>query len=285
MSDTAPENQKDIVRLTRDADVPSVAIMTLNRPEAMNSFNIAVFMRMMELFAELNSDASVRAIVLTGEGRAFCAGADISDGFGSAGLDYKAEKVDGVTRDTGGVLNLAIAKLDTPVIAAINGSAVGVGLTMTLPCDIRIAAKKAKYSFPFVRRGIVFDGAASFYLPKLVGFSKATQWSLTGSYIDPEDGLHSGLFSELHDNEDVLPRAMELAKDIAVNCSPEAVSQNKRLLRATMLGHGALAAEPFAAHMEESELLEKAFVSPDCEEGVRAFLEKRPPRFKDRSAS
>ena len=136
-----------------------------------------------------------------------------------------------------------------------------------------------------MRRGIVFDGAASFYLPKLVGFSKATQWSLTGSYIDPEDGLHSGLFSELHDNEDVLPRAMELAKDIAVNCSPEAVSQNKRLLRATMLGHGALAAEPFAAHMEESELLEKAFVSPDCEEGVRAFLEKRPPRFKDRSAS
>lgn len=275
----------DIVLSTRDTEVGAVAIMTLNRPEAMNSFNIALFMRMMDVFAELEADNSVRAIVLTGEGRAFCAGADISDGFASAGLDYQAEKVDGVSRDTGGVLNLAIAKLDTPVIAAINGSAVGIGLTMTLPCDIRIAAKTAKYAFPFVRRGIVFDGAASFYLPKLVGFSKATQWSLTGSYIDPEEGLNSGLFSELHDNEDVLPRALELARDIAVNCSPEAVAQNKRLLRATMLGHGALSTEPFAAHMEESELLEKAFVAPDCEEGVRAFLEKRPPRFKDRDAS
>jgi enoyl-CoA hydratase/carnithine racemase len=272
----------DIVLSTRDNEVGSVAIVTMNRPEAMNSFNVAVFQRMLSVFAELEKDQSVRAIVLTGQGRAFCAGADISDGFGSAGLDFEAERVDGVPRDTGGVLNLAISKLDTPVIAAINGSAVGVGLTMTLPCDIRIAANKAKYAFPFVRRGIVFDGAASFFLPKLVGFSKATQWSLTGSYIDPADGLQSGLFSELHDNADVLPRALELARDIAVNCSPEAVSQNKRLLRQTMLGHGALATEPFAAHMEESDLLEKAFISPDCEEGVRAFLEKRPPQFADR---
>lgn len=272
----------DIVLSSRDSDVGSVAIVTLNRPKAMNSFNIALFQRMVTVFDELDRDDSVRAIVLTGQGRAFCAGAGISDGFGSAGLDFEAERVDGVPRDTGGVLNLAIARLDTPVIAAINGSAVGVGLTMTLPCDIRIAARKAKYAFPFVRRGIVFDGAASFYLPKLVGFSKATQWSLTGSFIDPEDALNAGLFSELHDNEAVLPRAMELARDIAINCSPEAVSQNKRLLRATMLGHGILATEPFTAHMAESDLLEQMFVAPDCEEGVRAFLEKRAPRFADR---
>ncbi|MGB3456502.1 MAG: enoyl-CoA hydratase-related protein [Litorimonas sp.] len=271
-----------IVLSERDADVGSVAVVTMNRPEAMNSFNVAVFQRMLRVFDELERDDSVRAIVLTGQGRAFCAGADISDGFGSAGLDFEAERVDGVPRDTGGVLNLAISRLDTPVIAAINGSAVGVGLTMTLPCDIRIAANKAKYAFPFVRRGIVFDGVASFFLPKLVGFSKASQWSLTGSYIDPEDGLRAGLFSELHDNADVLPRALELARDIAVNCSPEAVSQNKRLLRDTMLGQGTLATAPFAAHMKESDLLEKAFVAPDCEEGVRAFLEKRPPRFADR---
>lgn len=285
MSETAPEHQKDVVLVRRDENTPSVAIMTMNRPDAMNSFNVAVFLRMMELFAELEADKTVRVIVLTGEGRAFCSGADISDGFGSAGLDYKAERVDGVPRDTGGVLNLAIAKLDIPVIAAINGAAVGIGLTMTLPCDIRIAASKTKYAFPFTRRGIVFDGAASFYLPKLVGFSKATQWSLTGSYIDPEDGLRSGLFSELHDRDDVMPRALELARDIAVNCSPESVTQNKRLLRATMMGHGALASEPFAAHMAESELLEKAFVSPDCVEGVRAFLEKRSPRFADRQSN
>ncbi|MEM9600870.1 MAG: enoyl-CoA hydratase-related protein [Pseudomonadota bacterium] len=272
----------DIVLSTRDDEVGSVAIVTMNRPEAMNSFNNHVFRRMLDIFDALERDDSVRVIVLTGQGRAFCAGADISDGFGSAGLDVDAERVDGVPRDTGGVLNLAIAKLDTPIIAAINGAAVGIGLTMTLPCDIRIAANKAKYAFPFTRRGIVFDGAASFYLPKLVGFSKATQWSLTGDYIDPEDGLRSGLFSELHDNADVLPRAVELARDMAINCSPESVAQNKRLLRRTLLGHGALETEPFAAHMEESALLERAFVSPDCEEGVRAFLERRAPQFRDR---
>jgi len=272
----------DIVLSTRDSEVDSVAVMTLNRPEAMNSFNAALFQRMMTVLAELEQDPSVRAIVLTGQGRAFCAGADISDGFGSAGLDFEAERVDGVPRDTGGVLNIAISKMDTPIIAAINGAAVGIGLTMTLPCDIRIAASKAKYAFPFTRRGIVFDGAASFFLPKLVGFSKAAQWSLTGSYIDPDDALRSGLFSELHDNDEVLPRALELARDMAVNCSPEAVAQNKRLLRASMLGHGVLAGEPFAAHMEESALLETAFVSPDCEEGVRAFLERRAPSFADR---
>mgnify|MGYP001796656770 CR=1 FL=1 len=273
----------DIVLSTRDHEVGSVAIVTMNRPEAMNSYNNHVFRRMLDIFDALERDDSVRVIVLTGQGRAFCAGADISDGFGSAGLDVDAERVDGVPRDTGGALNLAIAKLDTPIIAAINGAAVGIGLTMTLPCDIRIAANKAKYAFPFVRRGIVFDGAASFYLPKLVGFSKATQWSLTGDYVDPEDGLRSGLFSELHDNADVLPRALELARDMAVNCSPESIVQNKRLLRRTLLGHGALETEPFAAHMEESALLERAFVSPDCEEGVRAFLERRTPQFQDRN--
>lgn len=274
----------EIVLSARDSKVGSVTIVTMNRPDALNSFNGAVFHRMTDVLAALEADNSVRVIVLTGQGRAFCAGADISGGFDSADLSAGVETVDGVPRDMGGMLNLAIAALDTPIIAAINGAAVGVGLTMTLPCDIRIGARGAKYALPFVRRGIVFDGAASFYLPKLVGFSKATQWSLTGSYIDPEDGLRAGLFSELHDAAEVMPRALELARDIAVNCSPEAVAQNKRLLRATMLGHGVLETEPFAAHMRESTVLEQAFASSDCAEGVRAFLEKRPPDFDDRSA-
>lgn len=275
----------DSFKITRDPDAPGVVVMTMSRPAAMNSFNIAQFHAMLKGFTALAADKTVRCAVLTGEGRAFCAGADISEGFGSSGFYTDVEFVDGVPRDTGGQLNLAISRVNVPIIAAINGAAVGIGLTMTLPCDIRIAACKAKYAFPFTRRGIVFDGAASFFLPKLVGFSKATQWSLTGSYIDPDDGLQSGLFSELHDNADVLPRAMELARDIAVNCSPEAVAQNKRLLRATMLGHGALAGGPFEAHMQESVLLEDAFAAPDCEEGVRAFLEKREPKFVDRKTS
>ena len=267
----------ETIKLTRADD--GVAVLTMHRPEAMNSFNLRMFSDMMDAFKTLGADKGVRAVVLTGEGRAFCAGADISDGFGSAGLDgVEVERVDGTPRDTGGVLNLAIGRLDVPVIAAINGSAVGVGMTMTLPCDIRIAARKAKYAFPFVRRGIVFDGAASFYLPKLVGFAKAAQWSLTGSYIDPEDGLRSGLFSELHNNADVLPRAMELARDIAVNCSPEAVALNKQLLRDVLEGRS----NPFEAHMSESVHLTRMFHEHDCNEGVRAFLEKRDPQFEDR---
>lgn len=267
----------ETIRIERQDN--GVAVLTMNRPHAMNSFNLRMFSDMLQAFNALGADRSVRCIVLTGEGRAFCAGADISDGFGSAGLDgVEVERVDGVPRDTGGVLNLAIAKINVPVIAAINGAAVGVGLTMTLPCDIRIAARGKKYAFPFVRRGIVFDGAASFFLPKLVGFSKATQWSLTGAYIDSEDALASGLFSELHAAADVLSRAMAIANDIAVNGSPEAVALNKQLLRAVMLGE----ASPFAAHMAESAHLTRMFHEPDCEEGVRAFLEKRPPAFQDR---
>ena len=273
----------DTFRIERDADAPGVVVMTMARPEAMNSFNVAQFFSMLDAFEAVRHDKSVRAIVLTGEGRAFCAGADISQGFASSGFGDGAdarqvETVDGLARDTGGQLNIAISKVNVPIIAAMNGAAVGIGLTMVLPCDIRIAARGAKYAFPFVRRGIVFDGAASFFLPKLVGHSKAAQWSLTGSYIDPEDGLRSGLFSELHDAGDVLPRAMELARDIAVNCSPESVAQNKRLLRAVMLGE----ASPFDAHMEESRILSEMFVAPDCMEGVQAFLQKRAPEFEDR---
>ncbi len=265
-----------------DSENPGVRILTINRPEAMNSFNVHLFLEMKKTFEALGQDPSVRAIVLTGAGRAFCAGADISDGFSSSGFDYKAEYVDGVARDTGGMLNLAIFGLDVPVIAAMNGSAVGIGLTMTFPCDIRIAAKKAKYAIPFTRRGIVFDGAASWFLPQLVGFSKAYEWSLKGDFIAPEDGLSSGLFSELLDNADVLPRALELARDLAQNCSPTSVSNMKRLLRRSMLGNGVMQDAPFALHLQESAMLKEAFPSHDCEEGVKAFLEKRAPEFKDR---
>lgn len=268
----------DTFKIERDPENEGVVVMTMNRPEAMNSFNIAQFHAMYDGFNSVGADKSVRAIVLTGEGRAFCAGADISQGFSSSGFDTDIEHVDGVPRDTGGMLNLAISRVNVPIIAAINGAAVGVGLTMTLPCDFRIAAKGQKYAFPFVRRGIVFDGVASFFLPKLVGFSKAAQWSLTGSYIDPEDALASGLFTELLDKDDVLPRAMELARDIAANCSPEAVALNKQLLRATMHSEGTA----FERHMSESAHLARMFVAHDCTEGVQAFLEKRPPKFKDR---
>lgn len=273
-----------LVLTTRDGQVPSVALLTMNKAESMNSYNMALHTALLESIQAADKDPSIRVIVLTGAGRAFCAGADISGGFSGAELDggMGVEKVDGIKRDAGGILNLAIFECDTPIIAAINGAAVGIGATMTLAMDLRIASKKSKFAFPFARRGIVFDGAASWFLPRLVGFAKANEWILKANILTAEELRQAGLVSEVCEPEDVLPRSLEIARDIAVNCSPTSVSNNKRLLRASMLGHGTLQDAPFDMHIMESAMLEKAFVSKDCAEGVQSFLEKRAPKFEDR---
>jgi len=267
---------------TRDEQAPAVCILTLNRPEAMNSYNLALHTAMLEAIQAADADPSVRVIVVTGAGRAFCAGADISEGFGSSGVDAVPEMHNGIMRDAGGILNLAVFECDTPIIAAVNGAAVGIGATMLCPMDIRIGSNKTKYAFPFARRGIVFDGAASWFLPRLVGFAKANEWILKANFIPAQELQQAGFFSEICDPEEVLPRALELARDIAVNCSPTSTANNKRLLRASMFAHGTLGDAPFGSHMMESEMLVKAFVSDDCAEGVQSFLEKRAPKFKDR---
>lgn len=271
-----------LVLVTRDDQTPSVALLTLNRPEAMNSYNMALHEAMLSAIQAADADPSVRVIVMTGAGRAFCAGADISEGFSSAGVDSVPEMHEGEMRDAGGILNLAVFDCDTPIIAAVNGAAVGIGATMLCPMDIRIGSNRAKYAFPFARRGIACDGAASWFLPRLVGFAKANEWILKASFISADELQRAGFFSEICDPEDVLPRALELARDIAVNCSPTSTANNKRLLRASMLGGGTLGEAPFTLHMMESKMLNKAFVSPDCAEGVQSFLEKRAPQFKDR---
>ena len=270
--------------ISRDSENASVAVLTLNRPEAMNSFNLAMHRELQRAYKALDADPKVRVIVVTGAGRAFCAGADISNGFGSAGLSEKPTMHGDVSRDAGGELVLDMFNLDTPLIGAINGHAVGIGATMTMPMDIRICSEKTKWAFPFARRGIVFDGAASWFLPRLVGWAKATEWSLKADIIWPDEMHRAGYVSEVHPPEAVLPRALELARDMAQNCSPTSTANIKRLLRNSMLGYGALDDGPFKAHIEESKALNTAFVSSDCEEGVRAFLEKRPPKFSDRSA-
>lgn len=272
------------VLISRDTDVKSVSLVTLNRPEAMNSYNIALHNDLLAAIDHLDKDPSVRVIVVTGAGRAFCAGADISEGFGSSDFN-QGEDHDGVERDKGGILNLRIFECDTPIIAAINGAAVGIGATMLIPMDIRIASEKSKFAFPFARRGIVFDGAASWFLPRLVGFAKAQEWILKGSIMMADEMKAGGFLTDVVAPEEVLPTALTLARDIAINCSPTSVANNKRLLRESMLGHGVLADGPFKAHMKESVMLEEAFVSADCQEGVQAFLEKRPPQFADRDTS
>lgn len=269
--------------ISRDTELNSVAILTLNRPEAMNSFNMSMFRDLQSAYAELDADPTVRLIVVTGAGRAFCAGADISDGFGSSGFSKEPSIHEGVVRDTGGELVLDMFKLTTPIIGAINGHAVGIGATMTMPMDIRICSEKTKWAFPFARRGIVFDGAASWFLPRLVGWAKANEWILKADILSSDEMYRAGYVSEVHPPEAVLTRALELARDIAQNCSPTSTANNKRLLQQSMMGHGLLEEAAFMSHIEESKYLNAAFVSADCEEGVRAFLEKRAPNFADRS--
>lgn len=264
-----------------DEKDPSVRIITLNRPDELNAYNGAMHTALLEAIDVADRDNSVRVIVVTGAGRVFCSGADFREGFDSLG---KIQPMEGdVQRDAGGVLNLRIFECDTPVIGAVNGSAVGIGSTMLIPMDMRIASNKAKFSMPFARRGIVFDGAASWFLPRLVGFSKAQEWIMRGHLFMADEALAAGFVNQLVEPEDVLPTALEIARDIAQNCAPESVAINKQLLRASMLGHGTLDAGPMAAHIAESRHLNRRFTEEDCQEGVRAFLEKRAPQFKDRN--
>lgn len=259
----------------------AVLKLTLNRPEAMNAYNVPLHLAMMDAYAEAEADSSIRAIVLTGAGKAFCAGADISDGFEGAGFSSSPPKIDGIARDYGGMLNIFTFEMNTPIIAAINGHAVGIGATMLLPLDIKIASEKTKMAFPFSKRGIVYDGAASYFLPRIVGMSRAQELILTGRTFLAAEAKEMGMIHEVAEHGTVLERAMEIARDIAVNVSPTSAANNKALLRASILGDNRYGDGPMSAHMAESALLEKAFVSPDCKEGVQSFFEKRPPKFAD----
>lgn len=260
-------------------DDGAVRIITLNRPEKMNAYNVELHNTLTAAIIDADNNPAVRAIIITGAGKAFCAGADISQGFSGAGLSESAIVLDGVERDFGGILALTIFECDTPIIAAINGVAVGVGATMTLPMDIKIASETTRMGFPFARRGIVFDAASSWFLPRIVGWGKAQELIVRGHIFDAQEALKIGLVSEVVPHENVLSRALELAQDIAQNCSPTSMANNKRLLRASQLDNNPFGGGAMGAHMAESELLTEAFKSADCLEGVKAFLEKRAPQF------
>jgi enoyl-CoA hydratase/carnithine racemase len=260
-------------------DHGAVRVLTLNRPEKMNAYNVELHNALNTAIQQADNDPNVRVIVVTGAGKAFCAGADISQGFAGAGLADSAIVEDGVVRDFGGILALTIFECDTPIIGAINGVAVGVGATMTLPMDIKIASETTRMGFPFARRGIVFDAASSWFLPRIVGWAKAQELIVRGHIFNVETAHKIGLVSEVVAQDKVLKRAMEIAHDIAQNCSPTSMANNKRLLRASQLDSNPAGGGAMGAHMAESALLNKAFVSADCQEGVAAFLQKRAPNF------
>ena len=260
----------------------AVGILTLSRPDRMNAFNLTMCHELIGALKDFDADPDVRAIVVRGEGRAFCAGADIEGGFGN-GMNTATPPPteNGIVRDSGGWLNLETWELDTPVIAAVHGAAVGVGFTMLLPMDFIVAAEGTKMAIPFTRRGIVFDGAASYFLPRIVGLAKARDWAITGRTFRAEEAHEAGMITELvADGDTAFTRAMEIATDIAENCAPESVALNKQLLRASIENRlGDYDTARMNLHMMESEMLNTRFVSPDCAEGVKSFFEKRKPEF------
>ncbi|MEA2445850.1 MAG: hypothetical protein QOJ12_3142 [Thermoleophilales bacterium] len=253
-----------------------VLTITLDRPDRLNAFTPTMGHELIEAFDLADADDDVRVIVVTGAGRGFCAGADLAAG--GETFDWRARQSnDEVPRDGGGQVALRIFDSTKPVIAAINGPAVGVGITMTLPMDIRLAADEAKMGFVFTRRGIVPEACSSWFLPRIVGISQALEWTTTGRVFSAEEALAGGLVRSVHPGGELLSAAQALANEIVENTAAVSVALARRLLW-TMLG----AAHPMDAHRADSRAMFSRGQSGDAVEGVTSFLEKRPADFPDR---
>lgn len=257
-----------------------IATLTLHRPERMNAFTAQMMLEMIDCFDQIDADDNVKAVIVTGSGRAFCAGADL--GSGGSTFDYASRnedaresgKVDEIYRDGGGRLTLRIYECKKPVIAAVNGAAVGIGVTMQLAMDIRLASTDAKFGFVFARRGITPEAASSWFLPRLVGMQQALEWCYTGRVFPAQEAKDGGLVRSLHAPEDLLPAARALAREIADNTAPVSVALSRRMLW-RMLG----ADHPMEAHRVDSRAINSRGASDDAREGVMSFLEKRSPNF------
>jgi enoyl-CoA hydratase/carnithine racemase len=252
-----------------------VATITLDRPEQLNAFTGKMMYELIAAFDQTDADDDVRAVIVTGRGRGFCAGADLSGGgetFSKGGSDVQTKV--GVPRDGGGMVSLRIFESLKPVIGAINGPAVGVGITMTLPMDIRLISETAKVGFVFARRGIVPEAASSWFLPRLVGIQTAAEWAYTGRLVTAGEAHERGLVRSVHAPDDLLPAAHALAREIADNTAPMSVALTRKMLW-RMLG----ASHPMEAHRVDSRAVLARGASGDAIEGVTSFLEKRPPVF------
>ena len=267
-----------------------ILTLTLNRPEKLNAFTAKMMNEMIDVFTKVNTDDAVGAVIVTGAGRAFCAGADLSGGASTfdatTNPDRKARDAGPVetvnwsderVRDGGGRVTLAIYECLKPVIAAVNGPSVGIGTTMQLAMDIRIASKDAKFGFVFARRGIVPEAASSWFLPRLVGISQALEWCYSGRVFGADEALKGGLVSEVVDHPELISRARAIAREIIDNTAPVSIA----LIR-QMMWRGLGMDHPMEAHKVDSRGIYARGASADVREGVSSFLEKRPAKFPEK---
>jgi len=254
-----------------------VATVTLNRPERLNAFTDRMRQELIEVIDHTDADDAVGAVVITGAGRAFCAGADLAAG--GATFDYEVAGPD-VRRDGGGQVTLRMFDSRKPLIAAVNGPAVGVGATMQLAMDIRLASTEARFGFVFARRGLVPEAASSWFLPRLVGVQTALEWCYTGRVFPASEALEKGLVRSVHAPDDLLSAAHALAREIIENAAPVSVALTRRMLW-TMLG----ADHPMEAHKIDSRAIQALGGRADAGEGIAAFLQKRAPHFPGRVSS
>ncbi len=264
-----------------------ILTLTLNRPEKLNAFTAKMMREMMDVFTKANTDDEVRVIIMTGAGRAFCAGADLSQGAKTFDYNKRADTPERAAgegeainwsderiRDGGGRLTLTMFECLKPIICAVNGPAVGVGVTMQLAADIRIASEQARFGFVFTRRGIVPEACSSWFLPRIVGISQALEWCYTGRVFDAEEALRGRLISAIHKHDQLMPQAHRLACEIRDNTAPVAVALTRQMMwRLSALDH------PMEAHRIDSRGIYSRGQSADVKEGVMSFLEKRPAKF------
>ncbi len=259
-----------------------IATLTLHRPEKMNAFTGKMMTEMIAAFDITDADDNVRAVIVTGSGdRAFCAGADLSEG--AKTFDYEARAQSGETgrtsgediqRDGGGRVTLRIYESLKPVIGAINGAAVGIGVTMQLPMDIRIASDNARFGFVFARRGIVPEACSSWFLPRLVGISRALEWCYSGGVFGAQEALDGGLIRAIYPQSELMDEARKIAREIADNTAPVSITLTRQMMW-RMLG----ADHPMDAHIVDSAAIYDRGQTADAKEGVMSFLEKRAPTY------
>lgn len=257
-----------------------ILTLTLHRPEKLNAFTATMAGEVIKAFDDADADDDVRVVVVTGAGRAFCAGADLSRGGDTFDPSVRGGSPDEAPRDGGGRVALRIYNSLKPVIGAINGAAVGVGVTMTLPMDIRLASDGARFGFVFARRGITPEAASSWFLPRLVGPMQASEWLYTGRVFPAEEALAGGLIRSIHAGEELLPAAYAIAREIADNAAPVSVALSRRMMWRMLA-----APTPYDAHVADSRAIHARGQTADVREGIASFMEKRPPVFPERVSS